>query len=150
MGNTVSCTWWRHQMETFSALLAFVRVIHRPPVNSPLKGQWRRVLMFSLICAWMNGWVNNRETGDLRRHRAHYDVIVMTCQKLGWSWHPRNLDDVVQTDQQRSLRWPPPTPPPNFRRWTGRPGEEGNIFRHNCNVIDIKIMAQDYETFGHL
>ena len=33
--------------------------------------------MFSLICAWINGWVNNREAGDLRRHRAHYDVVVM-------------------------------------------------------------------------
>ena len=33
--------------------------------------------MFSLICAWINGWVNNREAGALRRHRAHYDVIVM-------------------------------------------------------------------------
>ena len=36
-----------------------------------------RPIMVSLICAWINGWVNNRETGDLRRHRAHYDVIVM-------------------------------------------------------------------------
>ena len=26
---------------------------------------------------WLNGWVNYRETGDLRRHRAHYDFIVM-------------------------------------------------------------------------
>ena len=33
--------------------------------------------MFSLICAWINGWLNNREAGDLRRHRAHYDVTVM-------------------------------------------------------------------------
>ena len=33
--------------------------------------------MFPLICAWINGWVNNRVAGDLRRHRAHYDVIVM-------------------------------------------------------------------------
>ena len=41
------------------------------------KGQWRRALMFSLICSWINGWVNNRKAGDLRRHRAHYDVIVM-------------------------------------------------------------------------
>ena len=32
---------------------------------------------FSLICTWINRWVNNREAGDLRRHRAHYDVIVM-------------------------------------------------------------------------
>ena len=47
------------------------------PVNSPHKGQWRRALMFSLICAWISSWVNNREAGDLRRHRAHYNVIVM-------------------------------------------------------------------------
>ena len=26
---------------------------------------------------WINGWVNNREAGDLRRQSAHYDVIVM-------------------------------------------------------------------------
>ena len=41
------------------------------------KGQWCGALMFSLICVWINGWVNNREAGDLRRYRAHYDVIVM-------------------------------------------------------------------------
>ena len=45
--------------------------------NSPHKGQWHGALMFSLICAWINDWVNNREAGDLRRHRAHYDVRVM-------------------------------------------------------------------------
>ena len=47
------------------------------PLNSPHKGQWRGALMFSLICVWINGWVNNREDGDLRRYRAHCDVIVM-------------------------------------------------------------------------
>ena len=46
-------------------------------LNSPHKGQWRGALMFSLICVWINGWVNKREAGDLRRYRAHYDVIVM-------------------------------------------------------------------------
>ena len=54
-----------------------MRGIHRSPVNSPHKGQWRGALMFSLICAWINGWVNNREAVDLRRHRAHYGVTVM-------------------------------------------------------------------------
>ena len=54
----------------------FVQGIHRWPVNSPHKGQWRGALMFSLICAWLNGWVNNREAGDLWCHRAHYGVIV--------------------------------------------------------------------------
>ena len=45
--------------------------------DSTHKGQWRGALMFSLICAWINRWVNNRDAGDLRRHRAHYGVIVM-------------------------------------------------------------------------
>ena len=64
---------WKH----FPRYWPFVRGIHRSPVNSPCKGQWRGALMFSLICVWINGWVNNRETRDLRRYRAHYDVIVM-------------------------------------------------------------------------
>ena len=55
----------------------FVLGIHWSPVNSPHKGQWRGALMFSLICAWINGWVNNGEASDLRRYRTHYDVIVM-------------------------------------------------------------------------
>ena len=66
---------WRH----FPRYWPFVRGIHRYPVNSPHKGQWRGVLMFSLICARINGWVNNRKAGDLRRYRVHYDVIVMQC-----------------------------------------------------------------------
>ena len=68
--------WWRHKMETFSALLAIFRGIHRSPVNSPHKGQWRGALMFSLICVWINDWINNREAGDLRRHRGHYECNV--------------------------------------------------------------------------
>ena len=34
-------------------------------------------LMFSLICAWTIGWANDRDAGDLRRYRAHYDVHVI-------------------------------------------------------------------------
>ena len=49
--NTPIMIWWRHQMGTFSTLLAFARGIHRSPVNSPHKGQWRGASMFSLICA---------------------------------------------------------------------------------------------------
>ena len=69
--------WWRHQMETFSALLALCAGNSPVPVNSPHKGQWRGALIVSLIDAWINDWVNNREAGDLRRQRGHYDVIVM-------------------------------------------------------------------------
>ena len=49
----------------------------RSPVNSPPKGQWCGALVFSLICVWINDWLNNHEAGDLRRYRAHYDVIAM-------------------------------------------------------------------------
>ena len=51
--------------------------------NSPVTGEFparkpvTRDLMFSLICVWINGWVNNGEAGDLRRRSAHYDVTVM-------------------------------------------------------------------------
>ena len=68
---------WKH----FTRFWPFVRGIHRSPVNSSHKGQWRRALMFFFICVWINGCVNNREAGDLRRYRAHYDVRVML-----W-WH---------------------------------------------------------------
>ena len=40
---------------------------------NPYKGQWRRPLMVSLICAWTNGWINNRDDGDLRSI-----VLIMT------------------------------------------------------------------------
>ena len=60
---------WKH----FPRYWLFVRGIHR---SFPHKGQWRGALMSSLTCAWINGWVSNREAGDLRRHRAHYDVTV--------------------------------------------------------------------------
>ena len=84
--NTYSISWWRHEMETFSALLAICAGIHRSTVNSPHKGQSRGALMFSLICALMDGWVNNRETGDLRRHRTQYDVTVIYRFSILWFW----------------------------------------------------------------
>ena len=64
---------WKH----FPRYWPFVRGIHRSPLNSSHKGQWHGALMFSLMCARINGWVNNGDAGDLRRHRAHCDVIVM-------------------------------------------------------------------------
>ena len=69
---------WKH----FPCYWTFVRGIHRSRVNSPHKGQWRKALIFSLMCAWINGWVNNREAGDLRCHSAHYGVIVMCIKHL--------------------------------------------------------------------
>ena len=80
---SVVCYWpilhddvikWKH----------FPRYWPRRPVNSPHKGQWCGALMFSMICAWINAWINNREAGDLRRHRAHYDVTVVTYIFSEW------------------------------------------------------------------
>ena len=74
-----------------------MRGIHRSPVNSPHKGQWRGALMFSLICAWINGWVNNHEAGDLRRHRAHYDVTAMEHPETIFI-NPLNSPILTETD----------------------------------------------------
>ena len=57
-----------------------MRGIHRSPVNSPHKGQWRWALTFSLICASINVWVNSREAGGLKRYCIHYDVTIMYCK----------------------------------------------------------------------
>ena len=65
------------QWKCFLRYWPFVWEIHRSPVNSPHKGQWRGALIFSFICAGIKGWVNNRAVGDLRRHRPHYDVTLM-------------------------------------------------------------------------
>ena len=73
--------------------LPFVRGIHRSPANSLHKGQWRRALMFSLICARIDDWENNHEAGDLRRHRAHYDVNV--------TWHFLTLTAI----KRYTLHW---------------------------------------------
>ena len=62
----------------------FVRGIHRSPVNSPHKSQWRGALMFSLMYIWINDWVNTREAGDLRRYRGRYDVTVMDRGLESW------------------------------------------------------------------
>ena len=71
-------TWWRHQMETFSALLTLCAGNSPVPLNSHHKGQWRGALMFSLV--WINGWVNNRdEAGDLRRYRLHPQLASLRC-----------------------------------------------------------------------
>ena len=55
--------------------------------QSPHKGQWRGALMFPLICVWINSWENNREAGDLRCCRAHYDVTVMLWKTRTCLWY---------------------------------------------------------------
>ena len=69
-------TWWRHQMETFSALLSLC--VRNSPVTGEFPSQRLVTRSFDVFCAWINSWVNNCMADDLRHHRAHYDVIVMT------------------------------------------------------------------------
>ena len=69
----------------------FVRGIHRSRVNSHHKGQW------------INGWVNGREAGDLRRHRAHFSVIVMPISVETSRQHLRPLMSNDLNDQQWRL-----------------------------------------------
>ena len=77
---------WKH----FPRYWPFVRGIHRSSVNSPHKGQWRGALIFSLICVWINDWVNDREAGDSWRYCAHNDVIIM-MYFMYWSECRREL-----------------------------------------------------------
>ena len=69
--------WWRHQMGAFSALLALCAG------NSPVTGEFpsqrpvtRSFDVFSDL-RLNKRWVNNRDAGDWRRNRVHYDVTVM-------------------------------------------------------------------------
>ena len=86
---------WKH----FPRYWPFVREIHRSPVNFLHKGQWRGALIFALICVRINGWVNNREAGDLRRYRAHYDVIVM----ITWKYLHTMKPSLINCDSLLSL-----------------------------------------------
>ena len=87
---------WKH----FPRYWHFVRGIHRSPVNSPHKGQWRGAQIFSLICAWINGWVNNRETPSrsLWRHCNDHPTLICdiqyrdTRQKGGLYVSPAKVD----------------------------------------------------------
>ena len=91
-GNHDDVIKWKH----FPRYWPFVRGIHQWPVNSPRKGPWRGALIFSLICAWTNRWVNNPNAGGLRRHRAHCDVIIMIWWQNNYVPHiPDANNDVI-------------------------------------------------------
>ena len=108
------------------------------PVNSTHKGQWHGALMFSLICAWINSWVNNRKAADLRCHRAHYDVIVMSTL-----WNDKNANisyitgpvmpygdiDIGQHTYHQATRY----------HWISADQLSIATFRTNFNEILIKI-----------
>ena len=83
---------WKH----FSRYWPFVWGIHRSPLNSTHKGQWRGALVFHWATPWIQVWVKDREAGDVRCHRAHYDVIERSEQCL--SGHPCYLGISIVPD----------------------------------------------------
>ena len=64
-------------MKTFTALLVLCE--GKPPVIGGFPTQrpvtWSFYVFY--ICTWTNGWANNRDASDLRRHGTHYDITVM-------------------------------------------------------------------------
>ena len=71
-------------METFSALLAICAGNSPVPGEFPSQRPVTRSFDVSLICTWTNGWVNNRDAGDLRRRHSNYGVTVMfNKQRMG-------------------------------------------------------------------
>ena len=121
----------------FPRYCPFVRRIHRSPVNSSHKGQWRGALMFSLICAWRNGWVNDREAGNLRRHHAHYGITVM-CHHANFVVAGENLRLCLCHIQPRALeQFLTPV-----RFLVVRPSEEPvGILRRCCSYGHIMLRA---------
>ena len=92
---------WKH----FLRYWPFVRGMHRSPVNSPHKDQCHGALMFSFICAWINGWINKCEAGDLRRHLTHYDFTVMSSQRTKrWQISIGSYNGLVLMRQQ-GITW---------------------------------------------
>ena len=102
-------SWWPHDMETLSPLLAFsthywpfVRGIHRSwgPHPTPLtKSQYCTALMFALLSAWINHWTNSQFTSDLRCHDPHVTV------KLCCAWTLLDLYSGVRCCHVYSLRY---------------------------------------------
>ena len=99
---TVTFSWWRHQMKPLSTLLALCVGNSPVPVNSLHKGQWCSAVMFSLICTWINDWVNNHKAEDLRCHHGHYDInlmlsgifcyqVIRSIHKWNWKCHLSNM-----------------------------------------------------------
>ena len=107
---------WKH----FPLWWSFVRGVHQSSVDSPHKGQWFVDLVYSLICAWTNGWANNLDAGDLWRHRALYGYMYFWPHDdvIKWKHFPRY--------------WP-------FVR--GSTGDAGDLRRHRAHY-DVTVMFQ--------
>ena len=125
---------WKH----FPRDWPFVREIHRSPVNFPHKGQWRGALIFTLICARINGWVNNHEAGDLRRNRTHCAVTVMSREYVSnVIYNPGKTEAKFDSDIFRKLLlWP------SAAKWTN--AELISTHPNFSNFSGIGIKTQQF------
>ena len=110
-------SWWRHQMETFSALLTICAG------NSPVPGEFpaQRPVMRSfdvLFDLRLNKPLSKREAGDLSCHRAHYDVIVMSTFVIEIRWllaSPMRSHDLFSSTKLYSILITIKTPSTNLQ-----------------------------------
>ena len=121
------------------------------------KIHWRGAVMFSLICAWINCWVNNREAGDLIRHRTHYHVTVMfemfktstvdhqwnICPPWNMRWHASSNVCKILTlmfcPQNSISARIPPNPQDYFT------GEEGDCLTRGGRVWPVNAVTGLYQ-----
>ena len=129
---------WNH----FPRYWPFVRGIHRSPGNSPHKGQWRGALMFSLISVWINGCVSNRESCDLRRYHAHYDVIVMSYYHTSSGLHTTNS----AINELLVLEFPGWVPPRAAR--SRRSDNHRCSYTFSCNVYVVSQTDKLYDALN--
>ena len=111
-------------------------------------------MIFPLICAWTNGWANHRDAGDLRSHRAHFDVTVMIIWKIlsGEHW----LRDWSRSggrygNNTRVISCPAPGRPENAARGTFPPDNKsrGCCCRNSRPTVinpDYNMTKQRYIT----
>ena len=88
--NVTEYSWWGHQMETFSVLLALCAGNSLVTGEFPSQRPVTQGFDVFFVCVWTNGWVNNRDAGDLRRHHTHYNVIILIAM-LKKCWHLQNV-----------------------------------------------------------
>ena len=92
---------WKH----FPRYWPFVRGIHRSPVNSPHRVRWRGALMFSSTWAWINGGVNNRDAGDLRRHVIMTSLWCAALQLLTRCLPPPTSIHVIRWSSKHAVTY---------------------------------------------
>ena len=132
-------------------------------VDSSHKGQWRRALKFSLICAWTNSWANNRDADDLRRRGAHCDVmsvaqlsvrisLQMNLWKMVYSLHSKvtllthwgrdKMPAVLQTPISNAFSW--------VKTYEFRLSCHRSLLTHICTTRPVWLNSSPLENMAAL